>query len=149
MHTHVCVCVRCRNSSAAGLHNQQQFFPLREVHVKYANGYCFFFSSPPCRTVSACFSDASLGEVGGGGCGCWSVQVFECRSPTLQPRIVVSRCNTSGEGNAGGLGGGGVSCAAHSARGERQCQALGYSPAHSAAAAALIPAFALSPQLTA
>lgn len=41
--------------------------------------------------------------------------------------------------------GGGVSCAAHSARGERQCQALGYSPAHSAAAAALIPAFALSP----
>lgn len=42
-------------------------------------------------------------------------------------------------------GGEEISCAAHTARGERQCQALGYSPAHSAAAA-LIPAFALSPE---
>lgn len=51
---------------------------------------------------------------------------------------------------AGG-GGAEISCAAHSARGERQCQALGYSPAHSAeaAAAVVIPAFALSPDLTA
>lgn len=84
------------------------------------------------------------------------MQGLENHSPTLlqtRPRTVMLRRNTSGEGNAGGWGGGGrgggVSCAAHSARGERQCQALGYSPAHSAEAAAVIPAFALSPELAA
>lgn len=46
-------------------------------------------------------------------------------------------------------GGAEISCAAHSARGERQCQALDYRPAHLAAAAAVIPAFALSPELAA
>lgn len=80
------------------------------------------------------------------------MQGFECHSPTLlqtRPRTVMLHCNSAGEGNAGGWEGAEISCAAHSARGERQCQALGYSPAHSAAAAVVIPAFALSPDLTA
>lgn len=83
-----------------------------------------------------------MGVGGQGGPG--SAQGFECHSPTLlqtRPRTVMLRCNSSGEGNAGGRGAE-ISCAAHSARGERQCQALDYRPAHSAAAA-VIPAFAL------
>lgn len=81
----------------------------------------------------------------GGRCG--SVQGFECHSPMLlqtRPRTVQGRGMLE-------AGGGWVesSCAAHSARGERQCQALGYTPAHSAAAAAVIPAFALFSELAA